>query len=306
MKKVYVNIPLLESPYLQSIFHELKDDFEFVYNPQAHQTPFPYMIFSKPQGLFRQSYRLECSPNNHVPDHLKLIQLGQSLHGDIKVIREILKILPDASEQKFQFLNATRPIQAIAIAASTGGPQALMKVLPLIGESVNVPIFITQHMQSNLLPAFCAQLSEITTRRNVYLAEEDMLIRQKSVYIAPGDRHLIVKKSKGLSCSLSDGPLVNYVKPAADPMFISVAETYPVGSVLGVVLTGMGQDGINGAKAIATRKGVIIAQDEETSVVWGMPKAVIDAQLAHYILPIDQIGEAISNLCNSSKEKYHG
>ncbi|CAO4840442.1 MAG: Protein-glutamate methylesterase/protein-glutamine glutaminase [Holosporales bacterium] len=306
MKKVYVNIPLSESPYLQSIFHELGQMYEFIYDSSHHHAGAAYMKFSNPQGLFRQLYKLECLPNTHLPSHLKCILLGQSLHGDIKTIKEILQILPDCEEQKSQvgFVGGQN-IQAVAFASSTGGPQALMKILPLIPDFVKIPIFITQHMQSSLLSAFCTQLSEVTPLRNVYLAEEGMLITPKSVYIAPGDRHLMIKKSEHACCCLSSGPLINYVRPAADPMFESLSENYPIGSMLGVILTGMGQDGVNGARSIVARKGAIIAQDEATSVVWGMPKAVIDAKLAHYILPLERIGEVIGNLCQLSKEKYH-
>jgi two-component system, chemotaxis family, protein-glutamate methylesterase/glutaminase len=188
--------------------------------------------------------------------------------------------------------SSTAP-RILVIGSSTGGPQALSKVLEVIAPKIdNIPIVITQHMP----PTFTALLAEHigrATGRTAKEAEDGEKILKGNIYVAPGARHLIaIEKDGSVLAKLTDAPPVNFCKPAVDPMFESVAEIYR-GAVLGVVLTGMGHDGRDGARAITNAGGSIIAQDEETSVVWGMPGAVAEAGLCSAVLPIDKIGAKI-------------
>ncbi len=180
-------------------------------------------------------------------------------------------------------------IDAIAIASSTGGPQALGKVLNGLKDDLQrVPVFITQHMP----PKFTGLLADHLARDTGLVCIEGVhgdTVKPGVVYIAPGDYHMCVERAdQGFTIKLNQDPPVNYCRPAADPMLGSLAALYRE-HMLAVVLTGMGSDGLGGCKEIVVQQGTVIAQDEATSVVWGMPGAVANAGLTKAILPISQI-----------------
>lgn len=185
-----------------------------------------------------------------------------------------------------------RPVDAVVIGSSTGGPVALETVLESFRSPLHVPVFIAQHMP----PVFTGLLAERLDKKSgltVVEADHGMIAAAGTAYIAPGGRHMIVKRSgTDVVIELHDGPLVNFCRPSVDVLFESAADVYG-GRQLAVVLTGMGQDGLVGAQGLATLGTDIIAQDEDTSVVWGMPGAVVGAGLATSILPLDQIGTTI-------------
>jgi two-component system chemotaxis response regulator CheB len=179
------------------------------------------------------------------------------------------------------------PPQILAIGASTGGPQALLQVVQTIAPNLNVPVLITQHMPAT----FTAILAESLTRSSGLKCVEGatgMKLEPGCVYIAPGDYHMIIK-GKGGPIELNQNPPENFCRPAVDPMFRSVSAAYGA-ATLAVVLTGMGADGREGARVIVGGNGTVIAQDEASSVVWGMPGAVAQAGLASAILPIHSVG----------------
>lgn len=191
--------------------------------------------------------------------------------------------------------NNTRP-RALAIGSSTGGPQALMQVLTDLGQGLaGVPCFITQHMP----PTFTAMLAENLQRKSGLQckeAEEGDIPEAGRVYIAPGGKHMILKKnSTGVIIHINDGPPVNFCKPCVDLMFDSLAQCYGT-ALLAVVLTGMGADGSAGAGTIRQGGGNVIAQDEKTSVVWGMPGSTTHAGICSAVLPIEKIGGRIANI----------
>lgn len=182
----------------------------------------------------------------------------------------------------------------VGIAASTGGPEALRTVLSGLHDPFPLPIVITQHMP----PGFTAALAEHLTRATGHLCSEarDGEIAEKGrVYLAPGGRHLLVQGSGPWQLRLSDGPPRNYCRPAADPMFESMAEAAGA-RALAVVLTGLGADGAEGALRIAAAGGKVIAQDEATSVVWGMPGATVRCGAASLILPLDRIAQVMGTM----------
>jgi two-component system chemotaxis response regulator CheB len=165
-----------------------------------------------------------------------------------------------------------------------------VQVVSAIAADLNAPVLITQHMP----PTFTAILAESIARSSGLQCIEavtGMMLERRCVYVAPGDYHMTIK-GRGGPIELNQAPPENFCRPAVDPMFRSVAAAYgPL--ALGVVLTGMGSDGRDGARAIVGAGGTVIAQDEETSVVWGMPGAVALAGLAAAILPLDLIGAEI-------------
>lgn len=186
--------------------------------------------------------------------------------------------------------------RAIVIGSSTGGPQALTHVISGLGDVCRrVPVLITQHMP----PTFTTIMAEHLSRSSgitVHEARHGEPVIAGNIYVAPGDVHMRVRKNEqGVAIALDDGPHVHFCRPAVDPLFMSAAEIW--GShVLGVILTGMGSDGTDGAAAIVDAGGSIIAQDEATSVVWGMPGSVAEAGLCAAILPVQEIGPRIARL----------
>ncbi|MEV6344488.1 chemotaxis response regulator protein-glutamate methylesterase [Actinoplanes sp. NPDC051851] len=185
-------------------------------------------------------------------------------------------------------------IDILAIGSSTGGPDALTKVLLGLPTDLPVPVVITQHMPPVFTKMFAERLDRATPLK-VVEAGEGMELTPGTVYIAPGDRHLIfVRKGTATLTQLNNGPQENSCRPAVDVMFRSVAALYGA-SAFAAVLTGMGQDGRGGAKVLRDSGAEILAQDEASSVVWGMPGAVVGAGLADEILPLDRIAGALVN-----------
>jgi len=180
----------------------------------------------------------------------------------------------------------------VAIGVSTGGPAALHQVLGVLPADFPLPVVIVQHMP----PPFTRLLAERlhgAGRLKVAEASQGEVLQPGRVLIAPGDHHMrVVRGSAGVSVALDQSPPENSCRPAVDPLFHSVALAY--GSrALGVILTGMGQDGLRGAKALKAAGSAILAQDESTSVVWGMPGVVVGAGLADRVIPLPEVAQEI-------------
>jgi two-component system chemotaxis response regulator CheB len=191
--------------------------------------------------------------------------------------------------------------RVLLIGSSTGGPQALNAVISRISPLVDrVPVLITQHMP----PMFTTILAEHLARASQRPAREAVdgePIRAGTIYVAPGGRHMRVVPHNGASLiALDDGPLVNFCRPAVDPLLASAAAVYGA-AALAVILTGMGQDGTHGAGDIAAAGGSIIAQDEASSVVWGMPGSAAHAGVCSAVLPLDQIGPKLLRMFSGER-----
>lgn len=179
--------------------------------------------------------------------------------------------------------------RALLIGSSTGGPQALMTLVAEIGAVIDrFPVLITQHMP----PTFTTILAEHLARsshRPAHEAVDGEIVKAGTIYLAPGGRHMrVVRRGTDVAIALDDGPPINFCKPAVDPLFSSAIDVWQ-GGILAVVLTGMGSDGMRGGKEIVAAGGSVIAQDEATSVVWGMPGAAANAGICSAILPLVQI-----------------
>jgi two-component system chemotaxis response regulator CheB len=187
-----------------------------------------------------------------------------------------------------------KPAQIVAIASSTGGPKALNAVLTRLPADFPAPVVIVQHMPR----VFTAQLAErlnASCRLHVREGFHDAVIKPGEVWIAPGDFHMeIARVGTQLRLKINQDPPENAVRPAADPLFRTVAKCFG-DAALGVVLTGMGKDGLAGAQALQDLGARVIVQDEATCAVWGMPRVVEEAGLADAVYPIDQIGFEITN-----------
>lgn len=177
---------------------------------------------------------------------------------------------------------------AIIIGSSTGGPQALFTVLKNF-QGFDAPIFITQHMPSTftkILAEHIEQQTSIPTKEGA----EGMVVLPGNIYVAPGGKHMIVGNNGGDTViKLDDGPPENFCKPAVDTMFRSLFEVYGQ-KMLALILTGMGNDGLQSSKMLVEKGVRVIAQNRETSVVWGMPGAVAHAGICSAILPLEEIG----------------
>ncbi len=184
--------------------------------------------------------------------------------------------------------------QIATVGVSTGGPFSLQKVVPFLPESFPVPMTIVQHMPPHFTKSLAERLDSIS-RVEVCEAEEGMVLAKGTVYIAPGGMHMRFRRSGSkVLINISKEPSDTLHRPSVDVMFSSAFEVFG-GAILATVMTGMGRDGLEGAKLIKTAGGKVVAQSEESCVVYGMPKAIVDAELADAILPLEDIASAITN-----------
>lgn len=196
---------------------------------------------------------------------------------------------------------ATHPgdVDVIAIGASTGGPNALADIISKLPADLGVPVLIVQHMP----PLFTKLLAERLDRisgLNVTEARHGSVIRPGQVFVAPGDQHMLIRRDKcEYRVELSDAAPENSCRPAVDVLFRSVAEVCGERS-LGVVLTGMGRDGTEGCRRLSKRGAAVLAQDQASCVVWGMPRAVAEEGLAHKILPLSEIASEMKRYAQRS------
>lgn len=179
-------------------------------------------------------------------------------------------------------------LQAWVLGVSTGGPNALSAILPAIPASFPLPILIVQHMPPMFTKLLAERLQSMTALQ-VCEASDGGLVKSGQVLIAPGDFHMKLRRSgRSVMTELSRTPPENSCRPAVDVLFRSAAEVWG-GSVIATILTGMGQDGLRGVEALYTQGAFVIAQDEQSSVVWGMPGYITRAGLADAVLPLTEI-----------------
>jgi two-component system chemotaxis response regulator CheB len=184
-----------------------------------------------------------------------------------------------------------KPIEILVIGVSTGGPDALSKVLPALPGNLPVPVIIVQHMP----PVFTKLLAERLSAKTAVPVKEAVggeTVAPGTIWIAPGGHHLRMECGTGITLHLDDSPPQNFCRPSVDVLFESAAEIFH-GGTLAVVLTGMGSDGLRGCELIRQCGGQIVAQDEATSIVWGMPGAVARAGLADSVKPVHEIAGEI-------------
>ena len=199
-----------------------------------------------------------------------------------------------------------RPFSAAAprvllIGASTGGPQALTALIERLPAAIDrAPVLIAQHMPATFTTVLAEHLSRVGGR-GAHEAEHGEPVLAGGIYVAPGGRHMrVVRGSDGVKIALGDDPPINFCKPAVDALFSSAAAVWGAGT-LALVLTGMGADGARGSADIVAAGGSIMAQDEATSVVWGMPRAVAQAGLCAAVLPLEKMAPKIIRLFSGDR-----
>jgi two-component system, chemotaxis family, protein-glutamate methylesterase/glutaminase len=195
----------------------------------------------------------------------------------------------------------TQMPRVLLIGSSTGGPQALMSLVADIGPVIDrFPVLITQHMPPTFTTILAEHLAR-ASRRPAHEAVDGEIIKAGQIYLAPGGRHMrVYRHGADAVIALDDGAPVNFCKPAVDPMFTSAIDVWQ-GSIMSLILTGMGSDGMRGGKEIVAAGGSVIAQDEATSVVWGMPGAAANAGICAAILPLNQIAPKLVRLFSGDR-----
>jgi two-component system, chemotaxis family, protein-glutamate methylesterase/glutaminase len=242
---------------------------------------------TKPSNTGSLAESTDTLKNELIPKIRALCKLGVSLPHQKKVVAPVSK----------PAVKLPRKLEIVAIGTSTGGPNALAEVIPKISPNFPVPIVIVQHMP----PSFTRLLAQRLSAQSTILVREAVegeKLGPGNVWLAPGGSHMLVAKTiNGVTIRLTKTPPENFCRPAVDVLFRSVAQVYGA-QALGVVLTGMGSDGLIGAKSIRQAGGEIILQDEESSVVWGMPGSIYASGVSDQVYPLSQMASQISRLAN--------
>ena len=224
------------------------------------------------------------------PDAARLVTLVKAL-AEVKVVRR--RWMPEATT--LAPVRATlapgreASVRAVGVAASTGGPAALYRFLELLPADLAAPVLVVQHIAEGFVGGLAGWLGS-GTALPVKVAEEGEPLHDGAVYLAPDDRHLQV--GRGRSVQLAAGPPVGGFRPSASALFTSLAASYgPAGA--GVVLTGMGSDGLEGIRTLNRVGGLVLAQDEQTSAVFGMPRAVVSEGLVQVVGPVEELASSV-------------
>ena len=192
------------------------------------------------------------------------------------------------------------PPRLLAIGSSTGGPQALFTLVQGLGRQIGVPVILTQHMPPTFTPILADHINRLGGLPCAEAKDGEMLTNGR-IYLAPGDKHLVVEGRTGaMRARLTNDPPENFCRPSVDPMLRSACAAVE-GRVLIAMLTGMGHDGLAGTRQIVEAGGCAIAQDEATSIVWGMPGAIAQAGLCHAILPLPAIAGKLRDILKAPR-----
>lgn len=190
--------------------------------------------------------------------------------------------------------------EVVGVGSSTGGPQALMAMFKSMRAPLRQPVLITQHMPGTFTKILAQHLDKLPGVECAE-AQDGEALQTGRVYLAPGDFHMVVEgTSTRPIVRLNQDPPENFCRPAVDPLFRSLADVFG-GRVLAIVLTGMGHDGLIGGQAVVSAGGMVIAQDEPSSVVWGMPGAVATGGLCSAVLPVEDIGPAVRKISDGGR-----
>ncbi len=269
--------------------------------------PLPVIMVSSLtyEGARETIQALELGAVDFIPKQFSFISVGQA-----EIKEQLIQKIRAAAQSRFRLLkrrfsppaaSCSRrihfprlpAIKIIVIGISTGGPLSLQKVIPRLPAEFSVPIAIVQHMPPNFTRLLAERLDHLSLLR-VVEAEDNMPIDPGTVYVAPGGWHLHIRKRlDAATCYLSQEPKNLLFRPSADVLFESASRVFGK-DVLAVVMTGMGKDGLKGTQKIKAAGGKVIAQDEQSSVVYGMPRAVVEAGLADAVLPLEKIPEALT------------
>ena len=271
------------------------DGIELIHRVRENISPSPYIIMltalssdgAKSHAFASGADDFMAKPVNFDELNEKIILAFNKLNNkkeknkptDFKLIKQ--KEVPD--------------FVGVAIATSTGGPTTIVELVKGLNPKVNAAYFIVQHGPLWMIETFVSRLSN-ETKLKVYLAEDNMKFEKSSIYVCPGDKHLYVNSDYTLT--LGDGQKENFVRPSADPLFRSVANTFNERAI-GIVLTGLGRDGANGCSVIKQANGKVLVQKPETAIAPSMPRTVIEEGNADFVLEVKEIANKIDELVKS-------
>lgn len=252
---------------------------------------------------------LELGAVDFIPKEMSFVSVAitgikEELISKVKAITKNKKVLSkvnvlNTKPKKTRSVSSSltlpqRQYRALGIGISTGGPISLQKVIPLLSANLRMPVFIVQHMPPKFTASLAERLDNLSPLE-VKEAENGEVVRNGVVYIAPGGFHMLIKKDKlnNNIIGISDQPSNVLHKPSVDVMLQSVQDIYGK-NMLGVIMTGMGKDGLEGIKRLKASGGYCIAQNEETCVVYGMPRAIVDNGLADIVASLEDIPKLIN------------
>lgn len=280
--------------------------------------PMPVIMISSltEEGKFETIKALQLGAIDYIPKNIRstsldILKIENEIIGKIKSIAKRKNIIRSrlikqnnqnlAKEHLGKYtirdIKDKKRIKIVAIGSSTGGPGALQQVITRLPCNLPCSVVIAQHMPEGFTRAFAERLDSLCSIK-VKEAEDHETLENSVVYIAPGNKNMyLVRDLSRIYLKLDDNDFGSLYKPCVDVLISSAAEIYGRNAA-GIILTGMGCDGLNGIKKLKEKNGYIIAQDEETSIIYGMPKAVVDNNLADKISPIDEIADEIISLFN--------
>jgi len=266
------------------------DGIELIRKIREVVKPLPYVIMITAlvsEGA--KTYALESGSDDYIAKPIDVNELLTRLHDGLAKKNQQANAEKRAERKNPALVKPPFPV--VVIATSTGGPPTLIDIFKSIPNDFNAPIMIVQHGPPWMLETFAQRLQK-ETKLEVKLAMNGESIKPGKVYIAPGDLHMRID-AKSLKIKLDDSPKENFVRPAADPLFRSATDAFGK-YTLGVILTGLGRDGVAGAAQIVDSQGEILVQSPETAVAPSMPNALIASRIQATVITLDNMGNTIS------------
>ena len=266
------------------------DGIELIRQIRKNRGNVPYIIMITAlvsEGA--RSYALESGADDYIAKPIDVDEVLIRLRDGLKKHKQ--SIPKDLNKTEKKEVHILPPFIGVGIATSTGGPPTLLQIFKDIDHKANAAYFIVQHGPPWMLETFSQRL-ERETEFSVLLAKDGTNAEPGNVYIAPGDKHMRIQKDT-YQIKLDDGPKENFVRPAADPLFRSIAESFGKYSI-GMILTGLGRDGTHGVAQIAAAKGTVLVQDPDTAVAPSMPNTVIKSGIDHKLIKLDEFASTIN------------
>ncbi|GEK88810.1 two-component system, chemotaxis family, response regulator CheB [Alkalibacterium putridalgicola] len=259
----------------------------------------PVIMLSSKKNERTTIEALELGAEDFIEKPLSIKDNGTAFQEDLEIRihshfpedKRTVKVNKEKSLLPNLLIDKKDALKAITIGASTGGPKALVQVIQSISEQLSVPVFIVQHMPEGFTASFAQRLDSLSSVE-VLEAQDNMRIKAGTVYLAPGGKHMVIRKNK---IRLNEEAKIHGVRPAVDYLFESAAETYGK-DILGLILTGMGNDGADGCEKIKQAGGYIVSQDKQTSIVYGMPRVVFERGLSDQVGSLNDIADIIKEM----------
>jgi two-component system chemotaxis response regulator CheB len=268
------------------------DGIELIRRAREKVRPLPLIIMITAlvsEGA--RSYALESGADDYIAKPIDVDELLTRVKDGLEKKEQTEPVRTSSVIQKE--IDVVPPFVGVGVCTSTGGPPTLLELFKNIDERTNAAFYIVQHGPPWMLETFSQRLQR-ESKLKVILGSNGIKSEPGNIYVAPGDKHMRIEKGS-MKILLDDGPKENFVRPAADPLFRTIADAFGKYS-FGVVLTGLGRDGAQGAAQIASAGGTVIIQDPETAVAPSMPRTAISSVPKHKIYPLADIAKALSEM----------